>query len=556
MPPENNKKVEHTQEIALESQGLKVGVSLEEHKMDDLKEMREGLVKIRQVRRKNAIERGKTRAKKRDKQSEHLPESFTKAKLGKQKQAYLREILRGELEYSNDEIHAITYGEQKTHGFNMERFNDQKDEKGWLSQYEEYYQKNNKNPQVKSLETFVLDKQFEELENTRKALTEARTEAFLVKMNPNLAEEGESAELNLKKNDLLEDVDGFMKINSKEIEEWVKTGDLNQFEKLSVKFGANLFSESLNDEEKKALIEDYFNDLMQDYRQMMVEKATLEKLNPQMVQMMIEGVDEEEWNERLLQEAAKKVQQMEEQKVAEEAMNNPVFSGDITEGEIAADIGYDLVPVGSQITFEKVGAGKYKVTYPGKKYQTYFEVHHKKEDGKGSELQFVFNDRFLDGGVKVTDAKGFAEQVNALHLEQVMNKDFKRGRDYQGVELNEVFNDQSMVEVAKMLFYPKSLKEMPLSNDDILIFKNMVKVLTNNENNDKGKGSYGDLRVLGLRIALLKNILVLPNNSAKFKQVLNGKNSQFNKSVENLSLEQFLDEYVGVPANYGNYKKS
>jgi hypothetical protein len=59
---------------------------------------------------------------------------------------------------------------------------------------------------------------------------------------------------------------------------------------------------------------------------------------------------------------------------------------------------------------------------------------------------------------KFTNAEGFAEQVNALHLEQVMNRDFKRGRDYQGVELNDVFDDESMLKVAKMLLYPKSLK--------------------------------------------------------------------------------------------------
>jgi hypothetical protein len=86
----------------------------------------------------------------------------------------------------------------------------------------------------------------------------------------------------------------------------------------------------------------------------------------------------------------------------EEALDAPIYTSDITEGQIAADIGYDLIPPGSQITFEKVSDGKYKITYPGKKYQTYFEVHQTaKTDQENSKLQFVFNDRYLDGGRKV-----------------------------------------------------------------------------------------------------------------------------------------------------------
>ncbi|MGL5830663.1 MAG: hypothetical protein ACRCZE_00780 [Candidatus Altimarinota bacterium] len=553
MAPELNKKSEYSQKKAPESSELKVGVSLDEHKMEDLKELRNSLLEVRKVRRKTAIEKGKTRAKK----NAEIPESFSGAKNKKEKQAFLREIIRGELKYSNDEIHAITYGEQKTYGYNQERFNDVGEKKGWIGQYEEYYKKNQRSKDVKSMESFILEKQFEEMDKTRESLTEARTEAFLVKMEPKLGDEGKKDDLELKKQDLLEDVDGFMKINSKEIEHWVKTGELDKYEALGEKFNANLFGQiDKTDLEKSDLIQGYFDDLMQDYRQMMVEKSTLEKLNPQMVQMMIEGVDEEEWNERLLEEAAKKVQQMEEEKAVEEALDAPIYTSDITEGQIAADIGYDLIPPGSQITFEKVSDGKYKITYPGKKYQTYFEVHQTaKTDQENPKLQFVFNDRYLDGGRKVTDAEGFAEQVNALHLEQVMNRDFKRGRDYQGVELNEVFNDESMLEVAKMLLYPKSLKEMPLTDEDVRVFKNMVKILTNSENNDKGKGIYGDLRVLGHRIALLKTILVLPNNAAKFKQTLNGKNSQLNKSVNDLNLETFLSEYVGAEANYGNFQK-
>lgn len=555
MPPEKGNKAEYGQKKAPEGADLQVQLTLDQHQIEELRALKESLLEARKARRKHAIERGKTQAKQKFKQSEEIPESFGTAKTTKEKQSFLREVMRGELEYSNDEIHAITYGEQKTYGFNVDRFNDKDGKNGWLSEYDEYFKKNKNNPRLKGLEDFVLEKQFEEMEKTRNSLMEARTEAFLVKMQPELGEQGKNSELELQKNDLLEDVDGFMKVNSKEIDQWVKTGEYDQFEVLSGKFKASLFG-SENSPEKIEFIEGYFSDLMQDYRQMIVEKSTLEKLNPKMVQMMVEGVSEEEWNKRLLEEAAKKVQQMEEEKLAEEVMKEPIYEEDITEGEIAADIGYDLIPAGSQITFEKVGAGKYKITYPGKKYQTFFEVHQvKNDDQKTSKLQFVFEDGFLDGGKKVTDASGFAEQVNALHLDQIMNRDFKRGRDYQGVELNDVFDDQSMMGVARMLLYPRSLKEMPLNSDDVRTFKNLVKILTNNENNAKGEGLYGDLRVLGHRINLLETVLVKPETATKFKLALNGKNNLLNKEIDNLNLERFLSEYIGIESNYGNFKK-
>jgi hypothetical protein len=553
MAPDKGNKGEYGQKRALDRADLKVDLTLDQQKMEGLKEIRESLVEVRKVRRKNAIERGKRKAK--EKFEENIPESFAAAKSTKEKQVFLKEILRGELEYSNDEIHAITYGEQKTYGFNVERFNGKEGKNGWLSQYEEYYESNKRSSDVKGLEEFVLEKQFEELEKTRNSLMEARTEAFLVKMQPELGEKGKNSELEVKKNDLLEDVDGFMKVNAQKIEKWVETGDFEQFQSLSEKFKFSLFRTE-NSPEKIEIIEGYFNDLMQDYRQMIVEKSTLEKLNPKMVQMMVEGVNEEEWNKRLMEEAAKKVQQMEEEKMAEEALKQPIYDEDVRVGEVAANIGYDLIPMGSQVTFEKIGAGKYKITYPGKKYQTFFEVRQiKTEDGKNSKLQFVFEDGYLDGGKKVTDAAGFAEQVNALHLDQIMNRDFKRGRDYQGVELNDVFDDKSMLKVAKMLFYPKSLGEMPLGNDDVRVFKNLVRVITNSENNARGQGLYGDLRVLGHRINLLETVLVKPEIAGKFKNALNGKNNLLNKEIDGLNLERFLSEYIGVESNYGNFEK-
>lgn len=469
----------------------------------------------------------------------------------------LRNYREAMSEQNDISVRDFAYAEISDFQFNQEVF---RGEGGWL---EEYNKTDVKDKQ--SLEEFVLEKQYAELEIIRSTLAEARVGELVPKLFKDLDGEEKKSERQKKTKEVNAAVKNFFSGNRKDVEELIRGEGKNADkakQELFKKFREGVFPDiTATQMAEIGLIQDLFDNLILDYSAMMDQKDYVKELNLEMVSCLIQdGITEEEWNERLAKSAEKKAKKLAEnakKKQQEDSVvtGKPVspnfekvyFSGQISTNEKMGE--------GSKITFVPTGApGEFLVKFPSDsgEQESLLTVREVTENGRKREV-YIFSDQFMDSKAIVGE-KGFKGQVNGLFLDHVMNESIKHGKDYLGPNLNDVLHDKEMYNLAEQIFYPRKLDKAVIETKDVSVFRNLMQVLTNKTNNSSGEGIYGNLQAIRTRISLLQLALSLDggNKAKSFYKILAETQSD---KLKNLSIEE-LCKSAGVEKNNGNFAKT
>jgi hypothetical protein len=153
----------------------------------------------------------------------------------------------------------------------------------------------------------------------------------------------------------------------------------------------------------------------------------------------------------------------------------------------------------------------------------------------------------------MVEEKSMKAEVNSLVLDHAMNKGLVKGKDYLGPDLNTVLPDKQMLDLAKMLFYPKDLNQYVLKPADTEAFRRLMIVLTNSSNSVEGDSGYGNLMAIRNRVSLLFLALTIDGQS-KSQQIFTKLANSSPDEIKKWSMAD-LCKSVGVPLNHGNFSK-
>ncbi len=511
-------------------------------------ELREGRVK----KKREAIKR--TLAEEKDKLDQE--EVFSGNDAEKLNKKFTKERKISYTEYLKDkdsfDLAGFAYAEMTDYGINHEIFNAKG---GWL----EEFQLTDAKDKV-SLEEFVLQKQYEQLNAIRESMTEARVNVTILDIYPDLEGDDKKADKQQKIQEVTTKANNYFKINSLLVEMYLGTDgeEKEKYRKQIIKdFTGSVFSDvDTKDAQKQGIILALLNDMLSDYQAMLTKKDQLKEFNPKMVSaLMDKDMTEAKWKKWMEEETEKVSKKIKEEQLKKQSEQMLVAGAPAA---FSPEVNYysgvsagEMLGKESKITFEETRPGEYRVIYPsdnGNQESLFFA--RKVTEGGVERTVFVFKDPLMDS-TSIVDSKDFRSKINDLYLDHAMNEGLKRGADYLGPSLNDVLKDKEMSSMAEKLFYPRKLSDSNLNTEDIVQFKKLMQVLTNSVNSKPGEGIYGNMMPVNNRIKLINFVLSENNgqNAPLFLKLLISKTPQ---QLKTYSIESLMKEF-GVKTNYGNY---
>lgn len=416
-----------------------------------------------------------------------------------------------------------------------------------------------------SIEAFILDKQYQELDTMRETLMETRIEGIFLKIYPNLSGDDKEEERKQKQDEIILSSKVFFSNNSSLLNEYFESDEDSKVElqkKILKQYKLEVFSD-IDDKDKNiiSIIEKLFDDLLFDYQEMMENRNSVKLLNPKMVQLLMDfRLTREIWDKELSKEAEKQAKNLKEvrevKKKTETLSDIPAHNIDFHKIYYGQSMSAgDKIGNNTPIIFERTGRkGRYKAIFPVMGNtgvsESYFQIRRIREEGI-SRLVFVFNDPLMDRPAIVSNNNAFRAQLNGLYLEKIMSDAIRSGSDYLGPQLNDIIKDQEMFVLAERLLYPKKLDEKALTIPESLIFEKLLFVLINSENHNSESTRYGNLLPIKNRLSLLKFVFMQDAMAVKIRTYLENQSLE---SLKKISIEKLLIAN-GIPANSGNFMK-
>jgi hypothetical protein len=465
---------------------------------------------------------------------------------------------------------------------NIENF---RSEKGW--QYQYLYQTDETGTAPKdrmSLEAFVLEKQYAEIDNIRDTLVEARINTSIEDIYPDLKGEQNNDKKAAKVSEKKLQSQQFFTGKKDQIEDYFSTDfspaqrqskgkELSEAFKTEV-FGDLNFSDPANAKAKTA-VDTMFASLLLDYQNMIDAKNSVARLNNIIVAKLTkDDLTEEEWLEALAKQAEEEAKKLEEERRQQALQVKAESTGTPGTGNIEASYYTAPITAGEQLspnTEIKINlidptTGTYRIRFPqesGEGMETDFRLRQIPGNNGQTRNVYIFNDHLLPHPEVVADSgNSFRGEVNNLYLRHVMAESVKQGKDYLGPDLSSMMSAQEMNFIAGNLFYPNDpgrLAQTPMTVEQARIFKNLVLLITNSANNNSGGGErpYGNLMAADNRIKLLTYVINPANGAGANRDLwFNYLKDPDETKYRSTNMEVFCREIMKIPANNGNFTEN
>ncbi len=454
---------------------------------------------------------------------------------------------------------------------------------GWQEQYYNETDETGKTPSEKMpIEAYVLEKQNEQLQKIWDTVVESRISNSFKGIYPDLDGEETADKRQFKLEEKNKKTQQFFSAQTDLLNEYFSTGISTERRtevraSLMLTFKSTVFDDLQLDDptqlSAKVAVESLFSELLVDYENMISSRKTLWILNNTMVENLTNpDLTEEEWLKALANKAEEEAKKLEEERKSLEDQKSAESSG--TAGAVDLSVlnntgtirAGEVLASDTRITIELLNPrdGTYKVKFPaesGEGMETRLQARRvPAADGKSWQERFVFTDPLLPYP-KVVGKNSLRGGVNELYLRHVMGESVKQGKDYLGPDLSSIMTAAEINFIAGNLFFPgnpERLNEVSMTPEQAKIFRNLILLVTNSNNNRAGEADknrpYGNLLAVGSRIKLLTYVInpangANNNRSTWFEYLKNADNAEIRSS----NLETFCTSQMKVPVNNGNF---
>jgi len=518
--------------------------------------------RFREGPRKNAVASGRMEAIRSLNESEEHKSEEKNIRRTPEEQRGDRLKSYAEIDESKESLSQAAYDEIFSFEYNAEKY---KGAGGWQEEYMTALDEHSLPLRDKqTLEEFIMEKQNQELDNIRRTLLEFRINKSLTDIYADLKGDENKEKREKKAAETFKTADQYFLANKDDVEQFFKAeGEAKDKikTKLLTGFTGTVFDGAkIDDPLVKAAIEKLFDQLLDDYKQMLVSRESLSSLNDVMVANMgKDGMDEKTWREALEKKAGEEAEKLKKQQQQKEQVQVAATTGPVSRGFDLGNYGYasinagEKLAVNTDIAFINNGNGNFTVVFSPEQGMTdisQFQVRRMPDqDGKPHNV-FLFNDALLDNGAAAVDDRMFKRQINSLYLDHVMAQQDRQGKVDGSPDLNNVMPDSEMFEMAKLLFKPVDIEEKPLTREQADVFRNLMLVVAGKTNNQSQTGDYGNLLAIRNRIDLLMYAFKV-DNGAKATMCYNYLKRKNLSQLTTVSVEE-LCRQIGVPKTSGN----
>ncbi len=390
---------------------------------------------------------------------------------------------------------------------------------GWQ---EEFDLEKKSNPNLnKTLQDFVSEKLFDQLNFQRLSLSERRLYKLLPLLDP------ESKDLRLTVQKYQKNSERYFDLNQKELEkiylEGKEMGPQQIDGLLQTTFGQDFLKSHASDEQKE-LLKTFAKKVLDDYVQMLINIETNKALLPTMLDAAKAKVGKEKWEKMLIGKANEENDRRKEQKqlqvnLVDKPTNIPEINNNapyyVQNFRTSLDVSISSSPNPN---------GNFEVKFPNDK-KAEFSFVTVKTDDKREVRMLKFIDPNQDQPMELVEESEFRSHLNSLMLDNIFNDYVNKYHVKFGFDLNQILSDQKMNLLAAQLFELPIRNGKPdlgariLNKEELVFFERMIDLLINSKN-DQSRPGNEVLKSFNGRIEVLMRVMSNKQNADKLRKAI------------------------------------